>query len=361
MKKNYISLSVAITLAFASKGFAQAAITLSSTYLPQVGSTYNMVADSMPADMAAFTVSAGSSTAQTWSYTTGFNTTYNAAESFVAPTGNPGAASFPSATLASNQGSGTWGYLTNASNGLYLIGADVTASGVAVAIPFSPSAPEIPTPFTYGNTTGLVVYTGTASATVSGIPVVIKHRAFRTVTADAFGTITTPAGTYSNTLRIYTHETYSDSIFTNVLGSLSFYEALYDTTINYRWYQNATNALVVSLDQKTSGATKDIQYLQGSTAGINTVKQSVLSTNLYPNPTSGITYLSYENQSSANVNASIYDITGRQVATLVNNQPQAAGKQVLTIDVNNLQLPQGLYMVQLTVNGAMKTIKLNVQ
>ena len=321
-----------------------------------------MIADTLPADMPTFTVSAGSASAQTWNYTTGFNTTYNTAESFVAPSGNPGASTFPSATLASNQGAGTWGYLTNGSTGLHLVGVDVTVSGVSIAIPFSPAASEIPTPFTYGNTTGLVVYTGSASATVSGLPVIVKHRAFRTVTADAFGTITTPTGTYSNTLRIYTHETYSDSVFLN-LGSPSFYQATYDTSINYSWYQNTSNALVVSLDQKTSGLAKEIQYnTVANTTGINSINNHVtLSANLYPNPTSGVTYLSYENQTSANVTASIYDITGRQVATLINNQQQAAGKQIVTIDVNNLQLPQGLYMVQLTVNGAMKIIKLNVQ
>ncbi|MHB8259873.1 MAG: T9SS type A sorting domain-containing protein [Bacteroidia bacterium] len=345
MKKIHISLSLFATLAFAGKGLAQTAITLSSTYLPQVGSTYNMIADSMPTDMPTFTVSAGSASAQTWSYTTGFNTTFNSAIAFVAPSGNPGASNFPSATLASNQGAGTWGYLTNGSNGLYLVGVDVTASGVTIAIPFSPAAAEIPIPFTYSNTTGLVVYTGTASATVSGMPVIIKHRAFRAVTADAFGTITTPVATYSNTLRVYTHETYSDSVFLN-LGSPSFYQATYDTTINYSWYQNATNALVVSLNQKPSGLAKEIQYLAGSSANISSVKQNVSSINLYPNPAKdeinlSISQFDHSKANSVEVYNTIGECVHRQTITSSNSQ----------INVSNLA--EGVYNISIISGEAM--------
>ncbi len=360
MKKLYISLSLVTSMLLANKSTAQ--ITLSSTYLPQAGYTYNMVADTTPADLPTFTVSAGSASAQTWDYTAGFNTVYSNAMAFVAPAGNPGAASFPSANVAINRGGGTWGYLTTGANGLYLIGADVTTSGVTVDIPFSPSAPQIPVPFTQGNTTGIVAYSGTASATFQGLPIIISHRGARIVTADAFGMITTPTATYSNTLRVKTYEITSDSIFLNLgFGSPQFQQAIYDTTTNYSWYQNSPDALVMSVDQKTSGATSKVQYLQTFSNAVNTIKHIELATNLYPNPASTLTYLSYENATSAKVSANIFDVTGKQVAAILNNQQQAAGKQTLTIDVNNLQLAQGLYMVQLTINGATKTLKLNVQ
>ena len=115
------------------------------------------------------------------------------------------------------------------------------------------------------------------------------------------------------------------------------------------------------LDQNTKGATTKVQYLQTFSNAINTIKRNELATNLYPNPASTFAYLSYENTTSAKVSASIFDMTGKQVAVILNNQQQIAGKQTLAIDVNNLQLAQGLYMVQLTINGATKTLKLNVQ
>jgi len=117
----------------------------------------------------------------------------------------------------------------------------------------------------------------------------------------------------------------------------------------------------MEIDINKAGAVTKAQYLQSFSNAINTIKHTDLATNLYPNPASAFTTLAYENATTAKVSASIFDVTGRQVATLLNNQEQAAGKQMLTIDVTNLQLPKGLFMVQLTVNGATKTLKLNVQ
>ncbi|HXU26342.1 MAG TPA: hypothetical protein VN698_03860, partial [Bacteroidia bacterium] len=156
MNKLYISLSVAATLALSTAVVAQTTITTAAS--PTVGYTYNMQADSTAADLTSYTVSAGSSSAQVWDYSAGFATPYGAAISFVAPTGNPGAASFPNSNLANNRGGGTWGYLIAGSNGLYLDGANVNTQGVSAVLDFNPNPPQLPTPFTIGNTT-TVTYT----------------------------------------------------------------------------------------------------------------------------------------------------------------------------------------------------------
>ena len=260
--------------------------------------------------------------------------------------------------MASDQGGGTWGYLISNASGLFIDGVNASVSGVTAVLDFSPNAPQMPTPFTYSNTT-TVTYTAVANTTYSGTPVQIRHLATRTVTADAFGSIITPAGTYSNTLRVHTNEITSDSVFI-VFSTPSYFTGRFDTTSNFSWYQNTSNALVMSIDQNTAGATTKAEYLQSFSNAINNIKQTDLATNLYPNPASTFANVTYENATTAKVSASIFDITGRQVATLLNNQEQAAGKQTLAIDVTNLQLPKGLYMVQLTINGAIKTLKLNV-
>ncbi|HEX7414207.1 MAG TPA: T9SS type A sorting domain-containing protein, partial [Bacteroidia bacterium] len=248
------------------------------------------------------------------------------------------------------------------STGLFVDGADAIITGTTTAIvDYVPNETLIPVPYTYTSTAVNNAYAATFMLTLSGIPATVHHRANRTIIADAFGSLTTPAGTYSNTLRLKTHEITSDSIF--VMGTNQAAYNQYDTTTTYTWLQNTQDAqlLIISMD-KTNPIVTKASYLQSfGIAGINTIKHTELSTNLYPNPTSGVTYLSYENQTSSNVSASIFDITGRQVATLINNQQQTAGKQILTVDVNTLQLPLGLYMVQLTINGATKTLKLNVQ
>jgi hypothetical protein len=353
MNKLYISLSVAATLALSNSVLAQTTIT--STVMPTVGYTYNFAADTLPADMPTFTVSAGSGTAQNWDYSTIFANTYAAPMAFVAPTGNPGASSFPNATLATNE-SGNWAYFKTSANGLVIDGVDAMIQGSPAIIDYTPDEILIPTPFTYSNTVNNV-YGATFSVTISSFPATVHHRANRTITADAFGTLKTPAGTYSNVLRIKTYEITSDSAF--VFGSNAGNQ--YDTTTTYNWVQNTPDALLMEIDINKVGAVTSAKYLQTFSNGINVVKHAEFTANLYPNPTSTLAYLAYENETATKVSASIFDVTGRQVATLLNNQEQAAGKQTLTVDVTNLQLPQGLYMIQLTVNGATKTLKLNVQ
>src|SRR6185437_2477253 len=251
MNKLYISLSVAATLALSNTALAQTTITSAAS--PTVGYTYNMAADTTPADMPTFTVSPTSATAQSWDYSAVFANTYMAPTSFVAPSGNPGATSFPNSNLATDQGGGTWGYLISNSSGLFIDGVNASVSGVTAILDFSPNAPQMPTPFTYSNTT-TVTYTAVANTTYSGTPVQIRHLATRTVTADAFGSIITPAGTYSNTLRVHTSEITSDIVFI-VFGAPSYFTGRFDTTSNYSWYQNTPNALVMSIDQNTAGAT----------------------------------------------------------------------------------------------------------
>jgi hypothetical protein len=360
MNKLYISLSVFATLALSIGAVAQTSTTITAAASPTVGYIYNMAADTTPADMPSFTVSVGSTTAQTWDFSQDFSAVYGSPVSFVAPAGKPGATTFPNSNLAVNQGGNNWGYLIAGTNGLFIDGGDVSVQGTSAALDFIPNPPQLPTPFTIGTTT-TVVYTASTTTTYSSNTVLIKHHGVRTVTADAFGMVTTPAGTYSNTLRVLTHEITWDSISV-LLGPFSTpIKQIYDTTTNYSWYQNTPDALVMSIDQSTAGKTTKAQYLQTFSNAINTIKHADFAANLYPNPTNTITNLAYENATAARVSASIFDLTGRQVATLLNNQQQAAGKQTLTVDVANLQLPQGLYMVQLTINGTTKTLKLNIQ
>lgn len=359
MNKIYISISLLASVLMANQVKAQSAITLSSAYLPQAGYSYNMATDTTPGDLTSFTVSAGSATAQNWNYASLFGNVYGTTTSFVAPSGNPGASNFPNANLASDQGGGNWAYFISGSNGLYIDGAYVNAQGSNVALDLTPNSPQLPTPFTYHDSI-TVVSTATGTTTYQGNQVLIKHRATRTVMSDAFGSLTTPTATYTNTLRVKTYEISSDSIFFVLFGSANYLQGIFDTTTNYSWYQNAQDAIVMSIDQNTAGNASKAQYLQTLTNGINSPKHTDFTANLYPNPASSVTYLYYENATESKVSAVIYDVTGKKITTVLNNQPQAAGKQTLTIPVSDLQLSEGLYIVQLSINGTIKTFKLNI-
>lgn len=76
----------------------------------------------------------------------------------------------------------------------------------------------------------------------------------------------------------------------------------------------------------------------------------------YPNPFNPSTVISYTLNSSTNVSLNVYDITGRKVATLVNER-QTAGVQEVSFDASSLA--SGIYIYRLqTTDGASLTKKM---
>ena len=221
-----------------------------------------------------------------------------------------------------------------------------------------PNATVVPTPFTYGNSNN-AINLATFTATVSGNTFQIRHSADRTITADAYGSLTTPVATYPNTLRIKTFEASIDSIFINVLGTWNFVQRQTDSTTNYTWMQNTPDAQLMQIDQDKAGAVTKAQYLQSFSSGVAPVAQPGAAFNLYPNPSNGMTYLTYENKVSGPVTLQMFDVSGRLIGNLL-NQEQGVGKQKVFINVESMHLPKGLYFLHLNTNNTLQTIKLSV-
>jgi hypothetical protein len=77
----------------------------------------------------------------------------------------------------------------------------------------------------------------------------------------------------------------------------------------------------------------------------------------YPNPFNANTNISYSLAEASNVSLSVYDISGRLVATLVNGQ-QEAGEHVATWDAS--QVSSGVYFYKLTTADYTSTKKMNL-
>jgi len=77
----------------------------------------------------------------------------------------------------------------------------------------------------------------------------------------------------------------------------------------------------------------------------------------YPNPTSGPSTISFSIPAASNVNLTVYDIAGKQVMELINEQ-RSPGTQTVTADVSGLQA--GLYYLRMQADGVVKTQKLVV-
>ena len=75
----------------------------------------------------------------------------------------------------------------------------------------------------------------------------------------------------------------------------------------------------------------------------------------YPNPTSGLTTISFETKETSDITIKVIDVTGKVVAT-VNQGRKVAGKQTANVDLSSL--PTGMYAYNVTAGGysATKTV-----
>lgn len=88
---------------------------------------------------------------------------------------------------------------------------------------------------------------------------------------------------------------------------------------------------------------------------VEEVKNIVGMVSNYPNPFSNTTTIAYELRTSGQVSLKVYDISGREVSTLVNTT-QGAGKH--QAEFNGSDLSEGVYIYQLRAGDAVSTGKM---
>ncbi len=77
----------------------------------------------------------------------------------------------------------------------------------------------------------------------------------------------------------------------------------------------------------------------------------------YPNPFNPTTQINYSIKEAGRVQLKIYDILGKEIATLVNENKEAGN---YSIDFNAAELPSGVYIYQLTTPGFSQARKMIV-
>jgi hypothetical protein len=296
---------------------------------PYLGQTFSMVTTS------GTPISAGNSGAnQTWNLSS-ITGTPTGTITMVAPSATPYAASFASANLAYATNGGGVGYLSTSSTYMRVCGLGSPSATIA----YNDLEDILHFPFTYNNT-----FTDTYSA-VFVTTQQFYRRGTMTATADGYGTLITPNGTYTNVLRVHYVEVSQDS---TDLGGFP-YTIDYQTD-QYTWFKEGTHKELASVYTSSNSVSADTyggSYLTGN-VGIDDIDQYISSSAISPNPASDIIKLDLTLTTKKGVIISVFNSIGQNMKM---NQTSEGilGDNSIQLDIANL--PEGIYYAQITLDN----------
>lgn len=318
--------------AFAGAAFAWGAVDAQPTLTasgcnPQIGDAFTNYTGNY--------VSPGSGGAnQTWDFSALAGSS-GAATTCVSPTSTSQGSSFPNATVVTPAASGDRYFECNSSVftswGVYVSPSGTTISHTDpedfLRYPMSMGGSFIDPfggPYVNGG------YTYYRSGTV-------------TVTADGYGTLITPGGTYTDVTRVHFVEDYEDSV--------NFGFPIINTTYNdeYFWYKDGYHypiATTFQLSVNGSLLTSSASYTDFGAVGVQDgLSDARLS--VFPNPASESAEATFWSDASRPTNLEVLDASGRSVLLLEGIESHA-GPNKVKLDVS--ELPSGLYLLNAGTN-----------
>jgi hypothetical protein len=286
-KKLLYSISALCLIA----SISMAQITVDSTDMPSIGDTAVMGVDTLPGPLQVLGTGA-----QTWDFTSIQIHEFDTMR-FVDPSTTLYGADFPTANLAQEGATNTYQTLdTNALITVGQAGEDPFGAGATVSAAFVPTQTMITFPATDGTTfSDTYEFDQTIETASLGLPVPnvdsirLVHYSSITSVVDAYGDVTTSAGTFASIRQLYTDATI-DSIFaycSDSAGCNVFVATLpfgwgfvpsqvtqlivaldnpaIDTTYTYRWWANGEDVPVAEIETNSAGDTAiSARYKLGS-------------------------------------------------------------------------------------------------
>lgn len=332
MKKHLLNSISASFLLISSVSFAQTTLT-ASLINPVIGENFTL-------NNGTYVSPGSSGVSQTWDLSTMTGSSAGITN-VVTPASTTFGSSFPTATVAENNATaGTVNYFKTSSTALQNVGI---ASGTT-KIPYSDPEDFLHFPFAYTNT-----FSDTwAAQFVSG-----GYTYFRsgttTVTADGWGTLITPLGTFNNVMRVHFVQDYQDSLYIGVPYVMNYYND------EYMWYRNYTHAQLAAVYTLTtpSGSNAGGLYLS-SPVGINDMNDMISEYTISPNPTSDLVKLDYTLTENKKTEVKIFNSLGQIVLNQMNeNTVQGLNTQ----ELNVATLPEGIYFAEILLEGKVAVTK----
>ncbi len=244
----------------------------------------------------------------------------------VDPASTPNAADFPEANIAFTDPENlVFSYSQITSSALIHLGNDQGSGNI---FPYTDSRIEMQYPFSYNDT-----YSDTYSFVYSSPLMVIHTSGTITATADAWGSVKTPAGTYNSTLRIKKEKVSTDSTWN---GDGVLMNVATDSFTSYEWYTATSHYFVLSIGIDSDGVSS-IAW-SSSANGIN--DNPLLSQiTVYPNPADNIINVKIANGISEALEIDLVSLSGKKLTQLTKTRSHQ-----FSTDIR--RFPSGVYFLR---------------
>ena len=271
---------------------------------------------------------------------------------------------YPSFILAANQAekqpdmnlliftlSNTYNFYKNAAASYAEIGYGTQFSVIPVPIPIKYDNPDVmyKFPLNYNNVDSSAS-NGSVSLTTLGYYGEVKTRHN---VVDGWGSITTPYGTF-DALRVKSLITVKDSLHLDTI--MTFPISITRNITEYKWLAKGLSYPLLTITETSTGglpATKTYVYMDSlrQFAGIqsNNISKAT-DLKIAPNPAKDQLNIDYNVNASADVEISVFDLTGKKVKTLL-KEKQDKGEYELPVSVQTEGFNKGIYFIKLTVNN----------
>lgn len=336
---------------FSYSAFAQISIDL--TDMAVVGDVINRKADTL----TPITGPGPAGANQTWTMTTiSSNPTYilNENTSAVTVASTPYAAQFSNSNIALTNDNVSFVYLNQNSTTMTTQGGagDLLMLGNTIVAPLNPDLTLHHFPRTYNSTftDNYAVDVTINGSVISPLVSQVRYKRVATVTdvTDGWGSITTPAGTYNDVLRVKRSDHGKDTIW--ILPTIGFpptwsvFSTKNDTSFSYQWLGKEMKLAVAELNYDSLDQPKTFKWTltpPPGTVGVAANSGAANST-LFPVPANEYVSLRLGNEFEAGEYFfTVYDVTGKM---LMQEKVYATANSTYNFSVQHL--PQGFYSWQ---------------
>lgn len=321
-------LSLIITMMMAMTVSSQTVITYAK-HSPQIGQTIELKA--LYSSMTPLNIDPGpAGTNVTWNFSA-FVGNEDETITFIDPVQTPFADSISETVnlaieIADEEDTG-YAYFTSTQQNLTVNGYGIMMEGVPLMYnEYNPAPVQMVYPFAYGDsyqTYGQIEYGFEGMQSIS--------KMWSTITADAWGTLTNPTGTYENVLRLKVETIDSTFIYYNgILFNKDGYQSL-----DYSWYWNDHRYMIHSIYGDVVNGNFEaygVDYLTEESANVDDKKP--LAVSVYPNPAADVL-----NVQAGEGDYILSDMLGRRIMEF-----KAVKGSGTTVDVS--ALPEGMYLLQ---------------